>query len=288
MSMVIKSGNQRILIKGSEGLLKKISASGFGAGYIPNYSLIKKAADTELFLSLSSGPYDFKVDYPEFYFSFPESEVSAEDIFTVIDHCLEYDRQLHGIYTVHGSACAKNDKGILIFGPVSGLGKTSLMLELCRKYGFFPAGDEKILIDDKPRIVGGVIRLSINKPQISRIIGSSGKSYDMTRGDLLPAYQPEAKLSLGVIPLVSPGSRLIVEKLSPAEADWHLYEEVSRKIRGTSRRISDFSYPIDSLDTQSLSSKRVKAVKTISSKTDFFRIRGGLAATAKEISRLVS
>ncbi|HET7529132.1 MAG TPA: hypothetical protein VFJ84_02810 [Candidatus Saccharimonadales bacterium] len=288
MSITIGSGSQKILIKGSEGLLKKISASGFGAGYIPNFSLINEQANPELSLSLSPGPYDLKNDYPEFYFSFPENEVSAEDIFTIIDYCLEYDRQLHGVYTVHGSACAKNDKGVLIFGPVSGLGKTSLMLELCKNHGFVPLGDEKILVNDNPEIVGGVTRLSLNKPQISRIMGAAMESYDMAQGDLLPAYKKSVKLSAVVIPFISPGSHFDSEKLTSAEANWHLYEEVSRKIRGTSRRVSDFSHPVVSLDTQPLSARRSEAVKKISSDIDFFRIRGDLASVAKEIDRLVS
>ena len=286
--IVIGSGGSRILVKGEDKTLQKIAGSDFAAKYIPSYSVSNNRAGISLRLTLKKGTLLFSAAYPDFSLVFPEGSLSSQDFITMIDYCLEYDRQAKGSFTIHGSACAKADKGVLIFGPVSGLGKTSLMLELCKNHKFFPLADEKVVISAQRKIVGGVSALSLDKAAISKILGSRRDSYDLRSGRLIPAAKDKADLSLVVLPIIAEGSRLVIEKLSAAEADWHFYEEASRKIRGTSRRIADFGYAPESLDTQETSLNRINAIRDISTQVEFIRIRGSLPEAAEEVNRILA
>lgn len=63
----------------------------------------------------------------------------------LIHYILEMQRMRQRQATLHGAAVEKGGQGILLLGK-QGSGKTSLCLELCRKYGYSLVGNDLILV----------------------------------------------------------------------------------------------------------------------------------------------
>lgn len=61
-----------------------------------------------------------------------------------IHYILERARAKKGKATIHAAAVSKNGKGVLILGK-QGSGKTSITLDLCRKYGYSLVGNDLVL-----------------------------------------------------------------------------------------------------------------------------------------------
>ena len=149
MTIIVKSDKYQVAVNGNEAVLRQILESDFGPKYIPSFSAaVTDDASSLLVLEVAQGDkLAFTFSYPSaLLVSSPEHQVSVRDLISVIDYCLDYERQKNGLYIVHGSACAKDGKGVLFFGPVNGLGKTSLVLSLSTKKGFEFIGDEKISV----------------------------------------------------------------------------------------------------------------------------------------------
>lgn len=69
---------------------------------------------------------------------------SASTIPYFVHYILEAERAVKGKSTIHAAAVSKDNKGILILGK-QGSGKTSIALELCRKYGYSLIGNDLVL-----------------------------------------------------------------------------------------------------------------------------------------------
>lgn len=214
--------------------------------------------------------------------------VNLRDIVSVIDYCLDYVRQGAGVYNIHGSSVTKDDKGIIIIGSISGLGKTSLALNLCTQHGFKFVGDEKMLISSDGNIIGGAKMIEFNKPGLFKSVNpdlNNKKIEDLSK--LISIEDASCRLSLVIQPLIVTGAKLDVEEWPEIKTEWHLYEEMSRKIRGISRRISNFSYPLDSIDTFEIAQKRINTAKHISKQAKGYCIRGDLKSVMSEIINLL-
>ncbi len=268
--------------------------SGFLYQYIPevNIPLDKKDKNSKtkyLLYIKKSKKFYFKIKKQKLYLGYnfqPKKHIN--DLITLIDYFLEYIRQKEGIYCVHGSAISWKGKAILIIGPVSGLGKTSLAINLCSKHEYKFIGDEKILIDFNLFILGGIKQISFNKPQMSNYLE---KKINLANKEKLEKYflieKKPAKLSLVIQPLVSKGGELEIEKWSPQKADFHFYEELSRKIRGTSRRIINFSVPLESIDSAKIAYHRSKFSKKVARNVQFYWIKGDISGILKKVNKLI-
>lgn len=168
-----------------------------------------------------------------------QKSFSTKDIISLIDYVLELWRQENGVYTVHGAAASFNGRGVLVIGGASGVGKSTLINTLCKIPGFVFWGDEKIMLDDSGNIIGG--------------IGATGRA--------------PAKIRLIIQPVIGAGKKLEFKQWSGQKVDWHLYEELSRKIRGTSRRVGK-GLPIESVDTIGLASARSKLAQRLANSSD--------------------
>ncbi len=203
------------------------------------------------------------------------SNITVRDIISVIDYCLDYVRQKSGIYNVHGSAVATKEKGVLIIGSVSGLGKTTLALRLCSDRGFSLIGDEKILIDSQGVIQGGVKTVEFNKPELNSSVSPvfNNKGPNELKSMINLQYLP-VNIDLVVQPMIIPGASLYVEEWPAEKGEWHLYEELGRKIRGISRRLNNQSYPLESIDTTEISILRSETAKKLSRQVLFVCLKG--------------
>jgi len=275
-----------IEVVGPKQTIRSIVESSFLNKYIPAVTVSEKMSPTGLILKLdTSDHFKFLRNRTSFEFVFPKDKTSTQDLISVIDYCLEFKRQKNKVYSVHGSACYSGDKALLFFGPVSGLGKTSLVLELVINRGYSPIGDEKILIHESGSIVGGCAGLSADD-FVKKIFKDKLKEQSFVEACLKAKDQMPVRATKIVLPIIAPGSSLSVERWSPEEASWHLYEEVSRKIRGISRRVAASSFALPSIDTPELSQKRIQAVDNLTQAIPFYVLRGDLETVAKRVVSL--
>ncbi|SRR5258708_6336871 len=291
----ITSGPNSILVNSEIKIFDDLSGFDFLYKYIPLVEISKDSiANKETFvLSIKDNK---KLDF-EFFAKENNAvlectfnkNITLRDIVSVIDYCLDYIRQKEGIYNLHGSAVAKNEKGILIIGGVSGLGKTTLALNLCTKRRFNFIGDEKILIDKNGFILGGVNTIEFNKPDLN---SSSAPELNNKGPNELSKFIDIQKrpvpIKLVIQPMIIPGANLYVEDWPTIKAEWHLYEEMGRKIRGVSRRLNNHSFPLQSIDTFEVSLLRSNTAKKLSRKIKFVGLKGDVNNIMDKIESLLT
>ncbi|OGM26730.1 hypothetical protein A3D00_04740 [Candidatus Woesebacteria bacterium RIFCSPHIGHO2_02_FULL_38_9] len=282
--LIISSGGVNISISCSQSLYIMLIGSEFMRSYIPGVeSLIEKIANSKFTLEITESPsvsFTFFGNTALLKGKVGEN-LSIEDIVTVIDYCLEYLRQKIGIYCVHGSAVNYKGLGILILGGVSGLGKTTLALNLCTEKKAAFIGDEKILLQND-RLIGGVKRIVYNKQWLY-------KSTPKEKIKNMHIEDKETKLELVIQPnIFSKGKGIEIDLLDKLKANFHIYEEMSRKIRGVSRRISNFTYPLMSLDSYEISKKRSEYAKSLSENVPFYSIKGNINEVMNQIVDILS
>jgi hypothetical protein len=243
--------------------------------YIPDL-IIENLADnsaSDFIIKLSRSNYN-SFDIDDNIISIQCSDkCSVKDIITLLDYGLEYCRQSKEIYCLHGSAVVRDNLAIIFLGQVSGLGKTSIALELALNHGFSFLGDEKILL----KYVGNKFsikstnRLKFNKSYLKDHLEVNEEGFIQKFGDISKAWY---ELSLLIQPQICPSGELLYDKFDSFKAEFHLYEEMTRKIRGCSRRVNDFTEPLLSIDTYKLSKKRSDFCKKLSSAVDSYHVVG--------------
>lgn len=124
----------------------------------------------------NTNPFDFTVRYlddekeeitfnykDEIIFMAPWSKVQhGESLKTLIMASAQWVLQNNGVFMLHASCVAKDNKALLLFGT-SGAGKTSLAIKLCRKYGFsfISNGSTLIKVVNNNVIVLGTVKKGI-------------------------------------------------------------------------------------------------------------------------------
>jgi len=79
-----------------------------------------------------------------------------------------------------------------------------------------------------------------------------------------------------------------MERWSSEKFEWHLYEELTRKIRATSRRLFKNSLPVPSLDTSIISQKRSSRVKEFVKFISCYYMSGTEEQISKGIFKLIN
>jgi hypothetical protein len=205
-----------------------------------------------------------------------------KDIVSIIEYLLEYVRNSLGSYCLHASGAVFNSKGVIFWGGASGMGKTRMTLALNENYGAKFYSDEKIILNLSEKImVGGISSAYLSKP----FLKDKYKSDEFMSFD--PIYE-HIPIGLMVHVYVEDSlNNLYIEKWSHDKFNWHLYEELSRKIRGTSRRLFDNSLPILSIDRNVIAKKRCDDVNKFTKETDCYYMRGNENELCKKITELL-
>ena len=289
----IYSGESHIEIHSEMGLGNKIKALPFLYQYVPAVRIELRQAgkrnnvdEYRLFIARSNTFYFRLKDRQAFLGGHFDTKSQLQDLVTIIDYFLERVRQAREIYCVHGSAVSRRGKGLLIIGGASGLGKTSLAINLASNYGYKFIGDEKILLGSDLSIVGAVRKISLNKQQMLNYLDKNSAREGLKTLPLLK--RNSVPLALVIQPLIAPGARLEIEKWSSQKADFHFYEELSRKIRGVSRRVVNFSIPIDSIDAEPIARKRSEFSKKTAKNIKFYWLKGDMPLVSKQADRLLT
>ncbi len=281
----INSAKQKIILDASERIINDFVKLDFVKEYIPciSFSAINdNIGNVFTFNLIDDKEVGFIFSEKGAVLKYPHKELGLmNDLVTVIDYCFEYIRNIEDIHCVHGSSSAFGNKGVVLIGAASGIGKSTVNYHLI-KNGFTFVSDEKTLIDGK-NIIGGNTKISFNKDLIK-------KNHDQELINTLikrSNFIADIPIKLFVQPVTNKNGDLYIDKWEPLKAEFHVYEELSRKIRGISRRIYKFTYPLNSIDTQSLADARSIKAKRISTEIPFYAIYGDPEDVAGEIVNIL-
>jgi len=269
-----------IKITSSAKVIRQLEANSFFGDYIPGFSFNKNQTNSIEIKINPSYKDNIKVfDTNNTALIRYRDEYSDKDIISLIELILEYYRQKRGIYTIHGSACEYMNQGILIVGGASGIGKSTLAYNLSNKKesGFKFIGDEKISVNDKAEIIGGIQKTGLNKKN----------NNDDLLIDLNLWQNNATKISVILQPLISEGGKLTIYEWDLTRIRWHMYEEFSRKIRAVSRIVAGF--PIQSIDNDELALSRLNFVNSLSSSNaiTFFSAQGDINEVSSYVLNII-
>lgn len=279
--LIIKSLDSAVKVASSKmDWIKNLQHSEFLKRYIPNYEISENSQSVRCVLTLKVGRPRFALKFP--CATYVNSKYDDKDIVSLVEFLFERLRQEKGFYCMHSSSVVINNKGVIFWGWASGLGKTRLVLSLVKNFGANFFSDEKTLIDIEKKLMLGGIRCAYLSKHYFKNIHENKKFLSFN------PFPSPIKIAFLVYPQISDSKKLFMEKWDPEKLDWHLYEEFSRKIRATSRRIFKNSLPVLSLDTLALSRKRSLSLKQFVKFTPCYYMRGTEKQIAEKISKLAS
>lgn len=189
------------------------------------------------------------------------------------DYLLERARQEKlGIYSLNSSSVQKDGKAVVFFGGATNLGKKSSALELAAK-GFELFSDEKTLLNLKEKtLYSGPKSLALRKKILREKTGFSNEFQSFKE---CSCKYPN--LSLIILPHLDHGLEDPIKyKLKEKDAFWHLNKELTRRIRGDTKFVGNFCYPLQSIDNEILSLERVNSIKELVKTVPVYYFQGNL------------
>lgn len=254
----IKSATAILKIVMEEKVLSMITKDDFFTSYIPSVNIINKeniADSIDAIIKIEEGKQNkISIDYPHIYYEY--EKLNIKDIISLIEFVLERARQEKGIICIHGAGAVVNNKLVTCWGTATGMGKTTLAIELAENNNLFYS-DEKILIDLKNRKAVGRIRKQYLSNKYWNNKYGQQDYYEQKNISEDEIYD----IGMFIQPIICNQEEYIFDEWEQKKFVWHLYEESSRKIRGTSRIFFDNTYPAQSLDTEKLALKRLELIK---------------------------
>lgn len=211
---------------------------------------------------------------------------------------MEAQRQDKSMFTLHSSALEIDGKGIILFGH-SGAGKTTVMLDLCRKYEGSVISNDLTIIkhntsSQEMEVVDGTKDLRLRLSSVSRNFPDLGILFQGTNGSAwedkiavnpeqmgLKSFKKPSKLdSIFEIHLDSKEQDpLIIEKATGIPFLYRLYEDMSRIVRGSAISIfsedADFLGYLPSLDDEEKHKKRVDCINHMTKVHGIVSVSGG-------------
>jgi len=225
---------------------------------------------------------------------------------------MEAQRQEKSLFTLHSSALTIDGRGVLLLGH-SGAGKTSVMLDLCRKYNGQVVSNDLTIVSHNSasgdiNLINGTkdlrLRLSTvlrNFPDLADLFhGTNGSAWEdkisvnPEQLGLVSALEPNKLDAIFEIHLDSKEQDpLLVEKDDGIPFLYRLYEDMSRIVRGSA--ISVFSKEakflgyMPSLDTEDKHNRRVDCINQMVKKSGIMSVSGGnLGKVSKTIHDILN
>ncbi len=225
---------------------------------------------------------------------------------------LEMQRQENSISTMQGAGVSLNNKAILLVGK-RGSGKTSITLELCRKYNYSLIGNDLVLIglnNNTGCLFGGTKIFSLRFSTVKYYNIDLQKYFDESKikdewTSRIDIYPKKLGISIEKNPVNiikafyvhlnnNPLASLYVRKIGDAETLYmgrlFLYEELSRYIRGVCIPIfggSEFylgNY-LPSLDKSLYHNNRLNLINWLIENLGFYYISGSMDAICDFINQ---
>ncbi|NCS98885.1 hypothetical protein GW764_01725 [Candidatus Parcubacteria bacterium] len=214
----------------------------------------------------------------------PIIELSVEDLITVIDYIYEPQRNINGVYTINSSSVVnKDNQGVIFFGGATGMGKTSLARYFDSKKYFNIFSDDKTLLNlRKLKILNGSSYLYVNKSNLKKEFKSNINSHKKFNNNT----EIQADLALFVYGYLQKSFK--EKEVWPDDKFcWHLYESLTKRIRGVSRRIIGGKIPLPSIDSKYLSEQRIKDINYLCSNTKCLFIKSSYRYAYKNINKII-
>jgi len=278
--LAIDSARARVSVMSSDfKLIEALKYSEFLRRYVPGYRIVNDSALRTVSITLKTGKPCFLLKYPKAEYT----NVSYEDkdVVSLIELLLERARQETGTYCLHSSSVIVKGRGVIFWGGASGMGKTRLALTMSENFNARIYSDEKTLLSlRKDLIVGGIASVYLLKPYLQDKFNGTG-FHDF------PQLKQSFPVGFFVYPNIDEHSRsAYVERWDAEKFNWHLYEELSRKIRGTSRRIFHNTLPVLSIDSLPVAKQRSMEVEVYTKRTPCYYMKGSEKMICKSIIKL--
>lgn len=254
----IKSATAIIKIRAEENILWAIVNDSFFASYIPSVKILDeedKIENINATITIEKIKENkLEINYPNIYYGC--KQINTKDIISLIEYIMERARQEEGIICIHGAGAIRNNQLIACWGPATGMGKTSLALALMENGNLFYS-DEKILIDLKNKKAVGRIK----NQYVSNQYWKEKYGKEEYHEPINLACDIPYEIGLFIQPIICKQKDDRLDKWDENKFAWHLYEEASRKIRGTSRVFFENTYPAMTLDTEQIALQRLNLIK---------------------------
>ncbi len=274
----IKSYNAIICLSGEKESIEIIKNDVFLLAYIPSCEvLLEEKSDYDCSVSISKSEENYiDIKYPIAEYKYKEFNV--REVISLVEFMLERARQEKGVLCIHGACSLINNEAFITWGGATGMGKSSLALELSEQEGAEFYSDEKILIDINTfSVVGGINKLYLHTPYWKEKFGE--KEYVD-----IPFKNNSHPIKSFLYPCIVDGaSKVIVEQWETSKFEWHLWEESCRKIRATSRRFFNYTESAQSLDNAKLSKKRIIFIKNLIKSIPCYYVSGDMKSVVKEL-----
>ena len=261
-------------------LAETIQNNDFLSKYIPGFSL---ATDNNIEASVEflnqEVFFEFK-DYPKIKIGI--KGVSEKEIISLIELVFERVRQEKGIFCIHSATAVYKGKAVIFWGGASGMGKTRLAKLLANDGSFY--SDEKTLVNARNmEILGGIPFIYLDKDYWKRQI--TDKQEDSYYHSATNNSEP-VPIALFVYGFGINGAEMSTDLWRPEKFEWHLYEELGRKIRAISRRVKDGNIAVPSIDSRANGDHRIQSVKEVAQKIPCYSIQGSPESVVDYIKQL--
>ena len=276
----LQSASAKIKLILEKSVFDSIVQDEFFYSYIPSVKIIDHCENFDATIFIENRlKNNIEINYPNITYQY--NTLNTKDLISLIEYVFERARQDRGIVCIHGAGAIVNNKAVICWGPATGMGKTSLAVELSKLDNMFYS-DEKILIDLKNKKVVG----RINKQYVSNDYWKNklGNTSYFEPKNLAP--DKEYDISLFVYPLICDQKEYLIDRWNSNKFAWHLYEETSRKIRGTSRVLFDNTFPVMPLDSFALSITRLNLVKNFTKNMNAVYYKGNLNYISNAIKNM--
>lgn len=273
----LESAGSIVKIVANNNEIDKILKDEFLIAYIPAVKILENSKKFDATIIIKKDVDNkIEINMPNVLFNY--IKFNTKDLISLAEYILERLRQEKGIICIHGAGVVINNNLLVSWGTATGIGKTSLALSLAEDNNSFYS-DEKILVDLKRmKVIGGISKQYISNDYWRDLLGNE-KYYSRDNSFMQKSYD----IGLFVQPLIAEAKEYQVDFWKSDKFFWHLYEESSRKIRGTSRMFFNNTYPIESLDTEFLAKKRIFLVKKFTKKIQAIYYKGNCNNAKKVI-----
>ncbi len=254
--------------------IAEIVKDSFTFHYLPE-AQIDYNAIPDVFIEERTHNKQVTLEYPRIIISQTNDH---RGLVSACDYLLERARQEKlGVYSLNSSSVQKENQAIVFFGGATNLGKTSSALELAAN-GFEFFSDEKTLLNlNQQRLYSGSKSIALRKKVIQQKIGSQKEFQVINKNSYLQPY-----ISMMILPHLDHGLKDPIDyQLNQMDAFWHLNKELIRRIRGDTKFIGNFKYPLQSLDNEELSLKRINAIKRLTKTIPIYYFQGNLNQLVK-------
>jgi len=289
-----KSMTQKFGTKSKVGLA--LESCGVGVNIIGNEALVSKTVNDKLIKKIVTSPsiHIVNKNYPSVFVKlskkfrleegYPKSIYygnNTNDIVSIAKHLLERKKQENGMYSIHGSAVSKEGKAIFLFGWKD-TGKSSTAINLVKNKGFKFVSDGQATINNNARIVGKIKLLEELSPYIKEHYKISENIKELKQDD----QKERPKIIAFVYPQIT-NRNVTIRWGKSKKSIFHMYELLSIEIRGIYNcYINGFRRPLSSLDTISLSVKRVALARKFAETIPIIQIKGNMHFICNEIEKL--